>query len=403
LVSKLIEKECLMKILVLGSGLMGPAAAFNAMADPQVSQVTLCDMDRSQLDGARQKLAGLQGVDKLATVVLDLNDQAAAARLMAGFDTVVAALPRQATGLGIRAATAARKPLVDMSSPPDSEVVELKQGVETAGTLAILGCGVEPGLTEIMARYLAEKLDRVDELHIKCGGIPEKPTPPLGYKIVFGGRQLPLRDRDGYLVEDGKLKRAPRYTGVEPVMFPGVGQCEAWHETFMPWLLELDALKGLKLGTQKTVRWPGYAAKVQVLKELGLLSEKPVEVDGARVAPKKLLDTLLYPYVRLEEGERDITVFRVEVIGAKDGRPRCYKIEMVDRYDPVLGFTSMARTTAFTAAIVARMVAHGDLKASGWLTPEKLITGPLFDRLVGELADVGVRFDMMTEKTEGLM
>ena len=52
-----------------------------------------------------------------------------------------------------------------------------------------------------MARYLAEKLDRVDELHIQCGGIPEKPTPPLGYKIVFGGRQMPLRDFDGHTVE----------------------------------------------------------------------------------------------------------------------------------------------------------------------------------------------------------
>ncbi|MCX7671466.1 MAG: hypothetical protein N2439_15520 [Anaerolineae bacterium] len=391
-----------MKILVLGSGLMGPAAVFNALSDPQVTQVGLCDLDAGQLAAARAKLADKPGSEKLTTIVLDLRDRAAAVALLSGYDAVVAALPKGAIPYGIRAAIAARKPLVDLSQPVDADAPGLIAEVQAAGALVIPGCGVEPGLTEIMARYLAEKLDRVDELHIKCGGIPEKPTPPLGYKIVFGGRQLPLRDFDGHTVENGVLKKVPRYSGVERTTFPGVGECEAWHENFMPWLLDLDALKGLKTGTQKTVRWPGYAAKVSVLKELGLLSEKPIEVDGVQIAPKKVLDAVLYPHVRLEEGERDITVFRVEVIGEKDGRPRRYQIEMVDRYDPVHGFTSMARTTAFTGAIVARMVARGDIRATGWQTPERLITGPLFDRLVQELAEAGIVFEMTTEKTERL-
>jgi lysine 6-dehydrogenase len=391
------------KILVLGSGLMGPAAAFNAMSDPQVSQVTLCDMNQQQLDAARSKLVGMEGGGKLATVLLDFNDQAATSRVMADFDVVVAALPSVAVPLGIRAAVAARRPLVDLSWPPETEVADLKRRVEAAGTLVVLGCGVEPGLTEIMARYLAEKLDRVDELHIKCGGIPEKPAPPLGYKIVFGGRQLPLRESGARIAEKGQIKPVPRYSGVETVVFPGVGECEAWHEGFMPWLLDLEALKGLKLGTQKTVRWPGYAAKVTVLRELGLLSQNPVEVDGVQVAPKKLLDAVLYPHVKLEEGERDITLFRVEVMGEKEGRPRRYKIEMVDRYDEMLGFTSMARTTAFTGAIVARMIARGNLEAKGMLMPEQVIVGPLFDRLVDELAAVNVRFDITTEKVVALV
>jgi len=391
-----------MKILILGSGLMGPAAAFNAMSDPQVSQVTLCDLSQGQLDAAQAKLRSMAGGDKLTTVALDLSDQAATTRLMADFEAVVAALPREAIAFGLRAAAAARRPLVDLSWPAETEVASLKQQVEATGTLVILGCGVEPGLTEIVARYLAEKLDRVDELHIKCGGIPENPAPPLDYKIVFGGRRMPLRESDARIAANGALKAVPRYSGVETVVFPGVGECEAWHEGFMPWLLDLKALKGLKLGTQKTVRWPGYAAKVTVLKEMGLLSDEPVEVDGVQVAPKKLLDTVLYPRVRLEEGERDITLFRVEATGEKDGHPRRYKVEMVDRYDKASGFTSMARTTAFTGAIVARMVARGDLKAKGMLTPEQVITGALFDRLLDDLAAFNVRFDLTKEKVKPL-
>ena len=389
-----------MKILVLGSGLMGPAAAFNAMSDPEVSQVAVCDLNQQRLDACASKLAGMKGGEKLSTTRLDLHDQAAAAELMTGFDVSIGALPRSASPLAIRAASHANIPHLDLTRPDSNQLPGLRQEVEAAGNLVILACGVEPGLTEIMARHLAEKLGRVDELHIKCGGIPEKPTPPLGYKIVFGGRQLPLRESDGHVVEDGQLKPVARYSGVETVIFPGVGQCEAWHGGFFPWLLELAALKHLQVGTQKTVRWPGFAAKVTVLKEMGLLGQEPVDVDGVPVVPKRLLDALLYPRVRLEEGEKDITVFRVEVAGEKDGRKLRYKAEMVDRYDERLGFTSMARTTAFTGAIVARMIARGDLKATGMLSPEQVITGPLFDRLMDELAAANIRFDITTMARE---
>jgi lysine 6-dehydrogenase len=389
-----------MRILVLGSGLMGPAAAFNALSDPDVSGVTLCDVDERQLDAARVKLKAMEGGEKLSIVALDLSDQAGATKLMADFDAIVGALPWGAAGLGIRAAVAAGTPLVDLARPLEAELPDLRREVEAAGGLVILGCGVEPGLTEIWARCLAENLDQVDALHIKCGGIPEHPSPPLGYKIVFGGRDLPLREEDAHIVENGELKLVPRYSGVEMVSFPGVGECEAWHEGFMPWLMDLEALQGLRLGTQKTIRWPGYAAKATVLKELGLLSEGLVEVDGVRVAPKRVVDAVLYPRVRLEEGERDITLFRVEARGKKNGIPRRHKVEMVDRYDDTLGFTSMARTTAFTAAIVARMIARGEIRAKGLLTPELIITGPLLDRLLHELAAVNVRFEETTEAAE---
>lgn len=391
-----------MKILVVGSGLMGPAAAYNAMSDPQVSQVTLADLSQQQLDLAKKKLSGMQGAEKLQFMVVNLRDTAGAGQLMAGFDAVLAAIPDRAIGAGIRAAIAAKKPLVDLSYAPEQEVPALMREVQAAGILLIPGCGVEPGITEIMARYLAEKLDRVDEVHIQCGGIPEKPAPPLGYKIVFGGTRMPLRNFDARYVENGVIKPVARYSGVEPTTYPGVGECEAWHEGFMPWLMDLEPLKGLKLGTQKTVRWPGYAAKITVLKEMGLLSPEPVEVDGVQVAPKKVLDTVLYPRVKMEEGERDITVLRVTVKGEREGRPRSYKIEMVDRYDEKLGFTSMARTTAFTGAIVARMVARGEIKERGWKTPEQVVAGPLFDTLVRELAQENVLFDMTTEKVKAL-
>jgi lysine 6-dehydrogenase len=233
-----------------------------------------------------------------------------------------------------------------------------------------------------------------------CGGIPENPQPPLGYKIVFGGRKMPIRDWPSEVVRDGKIEYVPRYSEADPVSFKGVGDCEAWHEGFKPWILDIPELKNIRYGTQKTIRWPGYAEKITVLRELGLLSVEPVMVDGVQVIPKHVVDAVLYPQVKLEAGERDITCFRVTLIGEMDGKPCTVKAEMVDWLDETTGFTSMARTTAFPGAIVARMIAAGQLSAveQPFVAPEKIIAGADFDYLIAELAKMNIQFEITVEE-----
>jgi lysine 6-dehydrogenase len=381
-----------MNILVLGSGLMGPAVAYNALQDPAVQRVTLADLSFGQLEAAQTKLARLPGFERLSLQVVDLNHWNATTHLIREHDVIIAALPGAIIATGLRAALAEHRPWIDLSWPAPDQVESLRREAQAAGVLVLPGCGVEPGLTEIMARHLAEQMDRVDELHIKCGGIPTEPAPPLGYKIVFGGRRLPLRPYDAFAVEDGQLVSVPRYSGVELVHFDDVGEVEAWHEGFVPWLLELDALSNLKRGTQKTIRWPGFAAKVTVLKDLGLLGEEPIDVEGVPISPKRVLDALLYPKVQMTEADRDLTLMRIDVIGEEGGRRQVRTLEMVDRYDEALGFTSMARVTAYTASIVARMIARNELPGAGLIPPEQLITGQHFDRLVEELAAMEIRF-----------
>ena len=383
-----------MRILVIGSGLMGPAAAYNAMLDEAVEGVTVCDLSDDQLEACRDRLRGMPGADKVDFRKLDMNDRAESIAVMKDHGAGVAALPRAASMIALPLALEAGMPVMDLTRVPDDALAGWAARFSGSEGFVILGCGLEPGLTEIMARHLAEELDRTDELHIQCGGIPEHPSPPLGYKIVFGGRRLPLRESTARAVVDGRLVDVPRYSEPETAVFEGVGECEAWHEGFMPWLLEVDALKGLRAGTQKTVRWPGYSAKVTVLRELGLLSEEPMDVDGVRVIPKHVVDAVLYPSVKMAPEDRDITAYRVTVIGEKDGRAAARSAEMIDRYDEQTGFTSMARTTAFTAAIAARMAARGDLPHPGgpFVTPEQAIYGDSYHTLIDELDRMNVRF-----------
>jgi lysine 6-dehydrogenase len=380
-----------MHILVLGGGLMGPAAAASALRDPATSSVTVADISQSSLDACVARLAGEPRAERLRIEVADLRDASAISRLLVRVDAVISALP-WAVARGVMEAAAQRgAPVIDLARVPDAEWANAQARLSSARSLVVLGCGVEPGLTEILARHLAEQLDEVEEVHIKCGGVPEHPSGPLGYKIVFGGRSLPLKPADGYAVENGKLASVPRYSGVEPVAFDGLGELEAWHEGFMPWLLDLKCMTNLRCGTQKTIRWPGYAAKAGFLKEAGLLNAEPIEVDGVRVSPKRVLDAVLEPAVRMSDADRDITLLRVDVVGRSGDRPRALRAEMVDRHDGV--FTSMARTTAFTASIVARLAAAGRLARPPRLpaTPEQVVVGAAFDELIAALAASGVR------------
>jgi lysine 6-dehydrogenase len=383
-----------MHILVLGGGLMGPAAAAEALRDPATSSVTVADISQSSLETCMARIAGEPHAERLRIEVADVRDASAISRLLVRADAVISALP-WAVARGVMEAAAQRgAPVIDLARVPDAEWASAQVRLSSARGLVVLGCGVEPGLTEILARHLAEQLDEVDEVHIKCGGVPEHPTGPLGYKIVFGGRSLPLKPADGYVVENGKLAPVPRYSGVEPVAFDGLGELEAWHEGFMPWLLDLKCMTNLKRGTQKTIRWPGYAAKATFLKEAGLLNAEPIEVDGVRVSPKRVLDTVLESAVRMSDADRDITLLRVDVVGRSGERPRALRAEMVDRHDGV--FTSMARTTAFTASIVARLAAAGRLArpARSPATPEQVIVGTAFDELIAALAASGVRIEI---------
>lgn len=383
-----------MHILVLGGGLMGPAAAAEALRDPATSSVTVADISQSSLDACMARIAGEPRAERLRIEVADVRDASAIDRLLVRTDAVISALP-WAVARGVMEAAAQRgAPVIDLARVPDAEWASAQARLSSARSLVVLGCGVEPGLTEILARHLAEQLDQVDEVHIKCGGVPEHPTGPLGYKIVFGGRSLPLKPADGYAVENGKLASVPRYSGVEPVAFDGLGELEAWHEGFMPWLLDLKCLTNLKRGTQKTIRWPGYAAKATFLKDAGLLNAEPIEVDGVRVSPKRVLDAVLGPAVRMSDADRDITLLRVDVVGRSGERPRALRAEMVDRHDGV--FTSMARTTAFTASIVARLAAAGRLARPprSPATPEQVVVGAAFDELIAALAASGVRIEI---------
>jgi lysine 6-dehydrogenase len=126
----------------------------------------------------------------------------------------------------------------------------------------------------------------------------------------------------------------------------------------------------------KTLRYPGHCARFTAYRDLGLLSQVPVEVEGSQVVPREVFHALLGPRIGAgPEPVRDVCVMRVAAAGERGGRPARVVIELIDRYDEATGFTAMQRLTGWHAAICLELAARGRLAAG--VIPVERVPGDL--------------------------
>ena len=386
-----------MRIAVIGAGLMGPTISMDCLGSPDVREVLLIDVDKVRLDHVAEKLNS----SKLRTLAQDVKDRRGLADNLRGIDVVAVALLEPLNTPAIWGAIDAGSHVVDLSFPLSEDVEAINREAKRREVTVMPGCGVEPGLTDVLAAHSMDKLDRVKTIDIWCGGIPQDPKPPLDYKIVFGGPYLPLHPGAVKVIEGGSECNVQRYTLGDPPVFEGIDRpLECFYDGFPDTLELLPKFRDVKRCTEKTVRYAGYCQKVNFLNECGLLSREPISIKGANIAPFEAFSKIIHPKVRMETDEKDITVLRVIVEGEKDGHWASYSFDMVDRYDEEKKVTSMAKTTAYPAAIVTRMLGRGDIRERGFVPPVKAIREDLLKQLLDELAKRGVTIKQVSCRSD---
>jgi lysine 6-dehydrogenase len=377
----------LSRVLVLGAGRVGGLIAQDLAEDPGL-EVTLADRSTSALE----QTASAVPAGAITTIEADLVTSGAVTDLAAGADVVVGAVPGRFGLAMLREVIAAGKPVVDISFSPESPLVLHDEAV--AGNVpVVVDCGVAPGLSNLLAGRAVAELDRTDSISIMVGGLPVHRFLPYEYRSVFSPTDVveeytrPCRMRVG-----GREVTVEALTGIEPVDFPGIGTLEAFNTDGLRTLLEAPEMMSVPDMTEKTLRYPGHAEKMWMLRETGFFDDTPIVVEGVKVRPRALTEELLFKAWEPSPGEKEFTVLRVKAEGELDGRPRCLTWDLLDTTDQETGTSSMARTTGFPCAIVARMLAAGEWSVAGVAPPERLgADAAVTARILDELSRRGVQ------------
>lgn len=375
-----------MKYLVLGAGLMGREAARDLIQSKGVELVVLADINLKKAEEVCRQF----GDPKLSAAFADASDPDQLSRLMQDYDVVINALLYIFNEMVAKAAIHAGVHLCDLGGhigEVTNKVLALAGQAKAAGVTLIADLGVAPGMTNILAGYGAGKLDDVESMYLRVGGIPVRPDPPLEYNHIFSMEGVFDHYTDpSLIIRNGHPSFLPSLSEVETLYFDQFGPLEAFHtaggtstlsQTF-PHLNNLD---------YKTVRYPGHAAKMKLLVDLQLTRrDYEVEVDGSMVRPRDVMLKVLEPIVRLGDKE-DVVLLRVIVEGRKEGRETVYEYEMITYNDRKNKVTAMARSTAYTISVVAQMIANGVIKKRGVFSPEEIVQG---DRYIKEMKKRGV-------------
>lgn len=381
-----------MKILVLGAGRMGYGAAFDLVHNsPGVESVTVADFDLKKAEAVAEKI----GTNRVTAHHIDCSNQSDVARLMAHHDAAISCVNYWYNESLSHAAIDTATHFCDLggNNYVVDEQLSLDDAAKTAGINIIPDCGLAPGMVSILAMRGAKQFDSVDEIHIRVGGLPQNPQPPLDYQLVFSVEGLINEYVEvARVIRGGKITEVESMTELESVEFDGFPPLEAFQtsggtstlpDTFLGKIKELD---------YKTIRYAGHCEKFKTMIDLGFCSSEPIVADFEKVVPRKVFGELLQKH--LPADGPDYVLVRLDLIGtrafssANSNERSRLRYDIVDRFDERTGLSAMMRTTAFPASIIAQMMARGDVFERGATPQEKAIDS---DKFVAELERRSIR------------
>jgi saccharopine dehydrogenase-like NADP-dependent oxidoreductase len=378
-----------MKVLVVGSGKVGSEIARDLARSDEVDSIVAMDASSQNLKLLRKRVP-----KKLQTVKLSIAQKPRFHNLLGKVDLVCGALPGR-LGFDLMSETVkAGRDIVDISYTP-LDPFQLQGRAKDVGCRVVPQCGVAPGFTNMCVGDASRRLDQMESVEVFVGGLPEKPEPPLNYRIVFSLEDVVNEySRPVQVIEEGKRKRVEALSGLGYINFPGVGKLEYFLTDGLGSLPR--SYPRIREMHEFTLRYPGHADMMQTLRVLGFFERKPVRIGGDSVEPRRLTIELLRGAMSRGSHE-DFLALRVDVKGLSRDKKLHLRYQLLDHYDRRSGVSAMARTTAYPCTSVALLVGRGEIKETGIVTPERIAQDPrLFQSVLDRLAERGVKMRLTT-------
>ena len=377
-----------MKILVLGSGLIGRPMAID-LANEKSFDVTVADLSKNNLD----KIPSALPIKKIQ---IDISNQNELNLLLKDYDIVLNAVPGFMGFNTLKEIIKAKKNVVDIAFFSENPFA-LDKLAKKNNVTAVVDCGVAPGMSNILIGHVDTILDKIETILIYVGGLPVVREWPYEYKAGFSPIDvIEEYTRPARYIENGKLVIRPALSDPEFINFPKVGTLEAFNSDGLRTLAGTLNAPNMK---EKTLRYPGHIEKMLVLRESGFFNKEEVEVNGVKIKPIDLTSKLLFPMWELKEAESEFTVLKIIIEGEKQKKKMRYTNDMLDYYDKKTSTHSMARTTGYTATNVLRLIANGLFDRKGICPPEYIGQKPnCVDFVLKSLKERGVIYTQNIEK-----
>ena len=396
-----------MKLLVIGSGMMGSAAAYDMACQRDVASITLADSDVRRARDVAARVNRITEDRKVRAAGLDASREKDATRLMKGHDGALSAVP-YFLNLGLaRAAIAAGCHFADLggNNMVVRQELALAKKAEKKNVGLAPDCGLSPGMASILGGELVHRLDgRADALKLYVGGLPERPMPPFHYQLVFSVEGLineyvePAR-----ILRKGKLTTIEALTEPEPFHMDGFAPLVAFQTSGGTSTLPESFAGRVGECFEKTLRYPGHYDLLCELKELGLFSSEKMRVGEVEIAPRALMSKIFEG--KFASKGPDVCIMRLEahesikspgVRGLLGGKlkGRVASFTMIDHYDAKTDMSAMMRTTAFPASIILQMMCSGAISKRGAVLQERDVDA---DAFLEEIGRRGIKIEYRME------
>ncbi len=264
------------------------------------------------------------------------------------------------------------------------EQFERSQEWESAGRLALLGMGMDPGLTDVFAAHAVKHLfddGAVDEVHIRDGG--DLAIPGYAFAPVFSiWTTIEECLNPPIIWQDGAWFTTEPFSAPEMFPFPeGIGEVECVNVEHEEVLLVPRFLPGgaPRKATFKYALGSDFIDKLKTIHALGMDRTDKVRVKGVDVAPRDVLAAITPDPAKVGDQMTGRAIVGTWVIGRKDGQSReVYLYQMTDAQAcwRELGLGAVAWQTGFNPVIAMELLANGQWHGSGIKAPESFDPDP---------------------------
>jgi saccharopine dehydrogenase (NAD+, L-lysine forming) len=401
------------RILLVGAGGVGTAATRIAARRPFFEALVVADFDPARAE----KAVAAVGDSRFAAARVDASDEEAVGALLAEHRCDVlfnATDPRFVMPL-FRAALAGGATYLDMAmslSHPHPERPYELTGVklgdeqfamagewEARGQLALVGIGVEPGLSDVFARYAADHdFSEIDELGTRDGANLVV-TDEDGNEIFAPSFSMWTTIEEclnpPVIWQDGAWHTTPPFSEPEVFVFPeGIGPVECVNVEHEEVLL-MPRWVDCRRATFKYGLGDEFITILKVLHTLGLDRTEKIRVKGVEVSPRDVVAAVLPDPATVGPRMKGKTCAGLWVTGkGKDGRPRStYYYHVVDNEWTMAeyGHQCVVWQTAINPVVALELLADGTWKGAGVLGPEAFDAVPFLDLLTAYGSPWGVQ------------